>query len=144
MLLVIIVRVLTGSNKIPTLAKCKNGGRMNPNAFLRFYKRLGFQVTGKRLPIHNSPIQEVFLEWNVVQDTQEYQLEGDKQAGLFESRGTHMLLHPSIGEDSSQLVVDLCILPVVISRHEDLVERLQELADKLFELTLQLASMLIA
>jgi ribosomal protein S18 acetylase RimI-like enzyme len=32
---------------------------------LRFYAKQGFMDTGKRAPIHNSPIQEVFLEWKV-------------------------------------------------------------------------------
>jgi ribosomal protein S18 acetylase RimI-like enzyme len=32
---------------------------------LNFYAKQGFVDTGKRWPIHNSPIQEVFLEWKV-------------------------------------------------------------------------------
>jgi ribosomal protein S18 acetylase RimI-like enzyme len=33
---------------------------------LQFYAKQGFVDTGKREPIHNSPIQEVFLEWKVL------------------------------------------------------------------------------
>ena len=32
---------------------------------LAFYKSFGFVDTGKRAPIHNSPVQEVFLEYTV-------------------------------------------------------------------------------
>ena len=36
---------------------------------LRFYKnKVGFSEFGERVPMHGTPVKEVFLEWQVTED----------------------------------------------------------------------------